>query len=226
MAAPPSSFASAAKSPNPISTLGAAATTRSKAIEKLEKLKSQREKQEVLLDMPQMLKKLPDKGKSIVTRIDALNQEIATLEAEVYAKHGVGTKPTTPKPAASAATSTASAASSTASAASAASPKKRPEPSPVAPPLTAESVASDSPSISGTVEGSPVESIAGTIESESPAPFAATPPATSLTRAVSGSSAESTDGFQTAPSSPAGDTGVGMDRLTEMMGGMGVGAGE
>ena len=51
--------------------------------------------------MPQMLKKLPDKGKSIVTRIDALNQEIATLEAEVYAKHGVGTKPTTPKPAAS-----------------------------------------------------------------------------------------------------------------------------
>ena len=226
VAAPPSSFASAAKSPNPISTLGAAATTRSKAIEKLEKLKSQREKQEVLLDMPQMLKKLPDKGKSIVTRIDALNQEIATLEAEVYAKHGVGTKPTTPKPAASAAASTASAASSTASAASAASPKKRPEPSPVAPPLTAESVASDSPSISGTVEGSPVESIAGTIESESPAPFAVTPPATSLTRTVSGSSAESRDGFQTAPSSPAGDTGVGMDRLTEMMGGMGVGAGE
>ena len=228
VAAPPSSFASAAKSPNPISTLGAAATTRSKAIEKLEKLKSQRDKQEVLLDMPQMLKKLPDKGKSIVTRIDALNQEIATLEAEVYAKHGVGTKPTTPKPAASAASvasSAASTASSTASA-SAASPKKRPEPSPVAPPLTAESVASDSPSISGTVEGSPVESIAGTIESESPAPFAATPPATSLTRAVSGSSAESTDGFQTAPSSPAGDTGVGMDRLTEMMGGMGVGAGE
>jgi len=226
VAAPPSSFASAAKSPNPISTLGAAATTRSKAIEKLEKLKSQREKQEVLLDMPQMLKKLPDKGKSIVTRIDALNQEIATLEAEVYAKHGVGTKPTTPKPAASAAASTASAASSTASAASAASPKKRPEPSPVAPPLTAESVASDSPSISGTVEGSPVESIAGTIESESPAPFAVTPPATSLTRTVSGSSAESRDGFQTAPSSPAGDTGVEMDRLTEMMGGMGVGAGE
>ena len=103
MAAPPSSFASAAKSPNPISTLGAAATTRSKAIEKLEKLKSQRDKQEVLLDMPQMLKKLPDKGKSIVTRIDALNQEIATLEAEAYAKHGVGTKPTTPKPAAMAA---------------------------------------------------------------------------------------------------------------------------
>ena len=228
VAAPPSSFASAAKSPNPISTLGAAATTRSKAIEKLEKLKSQRDKQEVLLDMPQMLKKLPDLGKSIVTRIDALNQEIATLEAEVYAKHGVGTKPTTPKPAASAASaasSAASTASSTASA-SAASPKKRPEPSPVAPPLTAESVASDSPSISGTVEGSPVESIAGTIESESPAPFAATPQATSLTRSVSGSSAESGDGFQTAPSSPAGDTGVGMDRLTEMMGGMGVGAGE
>ena len=96
----------------------------------------------------------------------------------------------------------------------------------MAPPLTAESVASDSPSISGTVEGSPVESIAGTIESESPAPFAATPQATSLTRSVSGSSAESGDGFQTAPSSPAGDTGVGMDRLTEMMGGMGVGAGE
>ena len=232
VAAPPSSFASAAKSPNPISTLGAAATTRSKAIEKLEKLKSQRDKQEVLLDMPQMLKKLPDKGKSIVTRIDALNQEIATLEAEVYAKHGVGTKPTTPKPAAP------SAAPSAASASSAATPTKRPEPSPVAPPLTAESIASDSPSVAGTVEESPGESIAGTIESESPAAFAATPsaastilaasvaPSTSFARTVSGSSTESGDGFQTAPSSPAGDAGVEMDRLAEMMGGMGVGTGE
>jgi SNF2 family DNA or RNA helicase len=234
VAAPPSSFASAAKSPNPISALGAAATTRSKAIEKLEKLKSQRDKQEVLLDMPQMLKKLPDKGKSIVTRIDALNQEIATLEAEVYAKHGVGTKPTTPKPAASSAASAASAAT----AASAVTPTKRPETSPVAPPLTVESIASDSPSVAGTVEESPGESIAGTVESESPAPFAATPsaalttlavsgaPSTSFARTVSGSSTESGDGFQTAPSSPAGDTGVGMDRLAEMMGGMGVGTGE
>ena len=31
-----------------------------------------KEKQETLLDMPGMLKRLPDKGKSIVERIDAL----------------------------------------------------------------------------------------------------------------------------------------------------------
>ena len=38
--------------------------------------------------MPGMLKRLPDKGKSIVERIDALTAEIETLEAEVAAKHG------------------------------------------------------------------------------------------------------------------------------------------
>ena len=35
-----------------------------------------------------MLRRLPDKGKSIVERIDALAAEIETLEAEVAAKHG------------------------------------------------------------------------------------------------------------------------------------------
>ena len=62
--------------------------TKRKATEKLRALRLAKEKQETLLDMPGMLKRLPDKGKSIVERIDALAAEIETLEAEVAAKHG------------------------------------------------------------------------------------------------------------------------------------------
>ena len=64
--------------------------TKRKATEKLRALRLQKEKQETLLDMPGMLRRLPDKGKSIVERIDALAAEIETLEAEVAAKHGSG----------------------------------------------------------------------------------------------------------------------------------------
>ena len=98
----------------------------------------------------------------------------------------------------------------------------------MAPPLTAESVASDSPSISGTVEGSPVESIAGTNRIGIPAPFAGdSVAAASLTHAVGIVRGEHGMGFRRRRRARRrGTLGVGMDRLTEMMGGMGVGAGE
>jgi hypothetical protein len=64
--------------------------TKSKALEKLVALREQKEKQESLLDMPGVLKKLPDKGKSIVERIAVLASEIETFEAELVAKHGGG----------------------------------------------------------------------------------------------------------------------------------------
>ena len=64
--------------------------TKNKAMEKLLNLKSQKEKQELLLDMPGMLRKLPDKGKSISERIDALTVEIEAMEKEVKAKYDEG----------------------------------------------------------------------------------------------------------------------------------------
>jgi len=101
LAATPASFALAAKAKSPPAALaeprGADArapeasptnATKRKATEKLRALRLQKEKQETLLDMPGMLRRLPDKGKSIVERIDALAAEIETLEAEVAAKHG------------------------------------------------------------------------------------------------------------------------------------------
>ena len=101
LAATPASFAVAAKAKNPLAAfaeprgananapaVSPANATKRKATEKLRALRLQKEKQETLLDMPGMLKRLPDKGKSIVERIDALTAEIETLEAEVAAKHG------------------------------------------------------------------------------------------------------------------------------------------
>ena len=102
LAATPASFAVAAKAKSSSAAALAeprgadanapvgspANATKRKATEKLRALRLSKEKQETLLDMPGMLKRLPDKGKSIVERIDAITAEIETLEAEVAAKHG------------------------------------------------------------------------------------------------------------------------------------------
>lgn len=88
VAAPPSSFASSSRatqrSPNPPKT------TRSKAAERLETLMAQRDKQKMLLSMDGMVSRLPDKGRSIEVRIEALEKEIAAAKAELRAKHGAG----------------------------------------------------------------------------------------------------------------------------------------
>ena len=85
-AAPPSSFASSSDKP-PTAT---PKTTRSKAAERLETLMAQRDKQKMLLSMDGMVSRLPDKGRSIEVRIEALEKEIAAAKAELRAKHGAG----------------------------------------------------------------------------------------------------------------------------------------
>ena len=85
-AAPPSSFASSSDKP-PTAT---PKTTRSKAAERLETLMAQRDKQKMLLSMDGMVSRLPDKGRSIEVRIEALEKEIAAAKAELKAKYGAG----------------------------------------------------------------------------------------------------------------------------------------
>ena len=86
-AAPPSSFASSSR---PLEAEKPPKTTRSKAAERLETLMAQRDKQKMLLSMDGMVSKLPDKGRSIEVRIEALEKEIAAAKAELKAKYGAG----------------------------------------------------------------------------------------------------------------------------------------
>ena len=51
---------------------------------------AQRDKQKMLLSMDGMVSRLPDKGRSIEVRIEALEKEIAAAKAELRAKHGAG----------------------------------------------------------------------------------------------------------------------------------------
>ena len=51
---------------------------------------AQRDKQKMLLSMDGMVSRLPDKGRSIDVRIEALEKEIAAAKAELRAKHGAG----------------------------------------------------------------------------------------------------------------------------------------
>ena len=51
---------------------------------------AQRDKQKMLLSMDGMVSKLPDKGRSIEVRIEALEKEIAAAKAELKAKYGAG----------------------------------------------------------------------------------------------------------------------------------------
>jgi|TARA_B110000503_G_scaffold59568_1_gene94933 hypothetical protein len=106
LAATPASFAAAGKetsvkrvvdkrgslSPGKPAAAPSTNPTQTKLQEKLFLLKAQKEKQESLLGMPGVLKKLPDKGKSIVERIDALTDEIETAEAAIAGKHEGKTK--------------------------------------------------------------------------------------------------------------------------------------
>ena len=197
LAVPPKSFGAAAKRRDAFSTAD-------KAASKLATLKATRDKQELLLDMPQMLKKLPDNGKSIVTRIDALNKEIAELEAERRAKYGgdslTGEAKREPK---------VDAAPAPASAPAPFAPV--PEPNPAADSVSASVSVSPKPAPAPPApEPAPASKLEAAPAPASP-PFA---PAVPLRRAES----DSSETFETAPNTPT----ESVDDLASMMGGMGM----
>jgi hypothetical protein len=210
LAATPAWFAVAAKAKNPIaafaeprvananapSLVSPANATKRKATEKLRLLRLSKEKQETLLDMPGMLKRLPDKGKSIVERIDALTVEIQTLEAEIEAKHGTEGGETKPPPPASPA------------AAAAAAADKKPAPTPatvLVSPAPSSRRSSEAASETVSLLPSPQMAIAASEPSDE---YATTPEPLPIAERPSGGSSEDSeeDSFRSAASGGVGET--------------------
>ena len=242
-AAPPSSFASSSDKP-PTAT---PKTTRSKAAERLETLMAQRDKQKMLLSMDGMVSRLPDKGRSIEVRIEALEKEIAAAKAELRAKHGAGVPATEASKSAAMAALDAHIARATPARAppsdktvQGASEEPRgdggsdPEVKGAASPRdTDDGVAGDAgedgdEEVVDVTACADDESIAGTDDGDdagsSPArstPAPAPPPSVAVAPGDVEDAAESSDEvFDTAPSTPTGAREV--DDLSAMLGGMGV----
>ena len=127
------------------------------------------DKQEVLLDMPRCSRS-PDKGKSTSRESTPSTGEIATLEAGGMRNTASGRNPPPQSPRRRRRRRRASAADGILDSLGPTCPKKRPELSPQAPLLDCEPVGRTRLRL-GTVEGSPVESIAGTIEWNPPRPL-------------------------------------------------------